>query len=853
MKKLIITLSVCIALAPPPSQAQNPTLPPDFYGEALRRGYAAWQNTGWVRTTNGDPAPEVEYVTDGATPRAFIKKYGAMSLVLSSADTIPGTLDTLRRLDIAFNGPGALFPNPIAQEQEGYHRNFHLPWCGPGGKTLVPGFRWLKYPDIYPSIDMYIYCGSRGQKLMFVIRPQGNPLDLRMTFTGHDQMDVDVLGNLRMLLQDKWVVLPEAVAYQYDANNNILPVNWTAAYDADEVTGKVGFTFDQYDRYKPLVLLIGPPPMSGGPSVFTPGICWSTYYGGGGEDFIFDSRMDGLGNYCIVGQTFSTLTTFPIEAGAILTDVTPAVFAAKFLDNDDLVWSTIYGCSSGFPIGLTCARPPIGGELFFGGEAPGIDLPVPLNQPAGRYVDTDNAFGTRGFLASLNLDIGSLFWSTYFGGAGSRVTNLDFDALSNLYVCGSSSGDLPMPTELTPPAGSAAWTYSGNVDAFVSKLNQNFKVWWSTYIGGSGYDQAFSVRVGAGKVVVAGRTQSPSFQTLPAGGTGAHNFSSSSYSSDIFIEEFDLNGVQQWGTYFSYGGTLGSQGLAVDKNNGDVFLCGKFLAAQNNMPVSTTAPWYQNAVPGPLEKGFIWQVGADHRRKYSTFVTGTQGSNWLNAIIVNNDGLIAASGISWATSMSTACSGGLYCTTYPEGFGDAYLLLLTAAHARTWLTYFGGDLDVGDHAEFIRTIAFKGGDRLYAAGYTSSPYDPDLGQFFPLHDELGGAWWDSVLEDVSITNCDGFLTAFCIDAVPVGVSEATDHGHSTFTANYASGGGIQFIGIPQGSQPVLITDAGGRVVFAENVRIPSDGRGTLRTGELSSGIYLVRVGAAVGKLLIQQP
>ena len=60
---------------------------------------------------------------------------------------------------------------------------------------MVRGYKWMMYPNIYPKIDMYIYCGIRGQKIMFVVRPGGNANNLQMTFAGQNQMALDVFGN----------------------------------------------------------------------------------------------------------------------------------------------------------------------------------------------------------------------------------------------------------------------------------------------------------------------------------------------------------------------------------------------------------------------------------------------------------------------------------------------------------------------------------------------------------------------------------------------------------------------------------------------------------------------------------
>ncbi len=109
MKKLIVSLSIAVSLTPPPSWAQ--TMPPDPYNDVVRPSYGLWENTGWVIGTDGQPREDIQFVTEGAQPRAYIRKGGKISFVMASVDTICSTLDTLRRLDMELVGEGAQHPD----------------------------------------------------------------------------------------------------------------------------------------------------------------------------------------------------------------------------------------------------------------------------------------------------------------------------------------------------------------------------------------------------------------------------------------------------------------------------------------------------------------------------------------------------------------------------------------------------------------------------------------------------------------------------------------------------------------------------------------------------------------------
>lgn len=242
-------------------------------------------------------------------------------------------------------GEGANEVDPVGVAARTYYHNFYLPHCGTNGVTAVPGYARAVYPGIYPNIDMHFYGGSRGQKMAFVIRPGGNPESLRLLFEGQDSLYVDVAGFLRANLQDKWVTLPAAVAYQVGPGSTIIPLNWTASYNVVG-GGQVTFTFDTYDPALPLVLLVGPPPLMGGPYSEL-GLCYSTYMGGGGQEHIVGSDPSPSGNYYLSGSTTSDIVDFPPATGITIYNAGLLTFGLRFSSDDVLEWKTFFGGDAG--------------------------------------------------------------------------------------------------------------------------------------------------------------------------------------------------------------------------------------------------------------------------------------------------------------------------------------------------------------------------------------------------------------------------------------------------------------------------------------------------------------------------
>jgi hypothetical protein len=129
-----------------------------------------------------------------------------------------------------------------------------------------------------------------------------------------------------------------------------------------------------------------------------------------------------------------------------------------------------------------------------------------------------SAFGglSDTFIAKLTAEGTGLIYSTYFGGSSFDLSSgIAADRAGNAYVTGgTSSADFPTHNALQPTFGDDR---SGG-DAFVAKLSaEGATLIYSTYLGGSDFDQGFSIAVdGKGDAYVTGRTGSTDFPTQNA-------------------------------------------------------------------------------------------------------------------------------------------------------------------------------------------------------------------------------------------------------------------------------------------------------------------------------------------------
>ena len=146
-----------------------------------------------------------------------------------------------------------------------------------------------------------------------------------------------------------------------------------------------------------------------------------------------------------------------------------------------LDYSTFLGGSltdSAFAVAADAA-----GNTYVTGTTASSNFPV----TAGAFDGSLNGLYDA-FVAKVRPD-GTLAWATYLGGDGDeRGHGIAVDPAGNVYVTGrTDSADFPTT------AASLDTTFNGGVDAFVTKLNANGALVYSTYLGGSGFeiDQGF--------------------------------------------------------------------------------------------------------------------------------------------------------------------------------------------------------------------------------------------------------------------------------------------------------------------------------------------------------------------------
>jgi hypothetical protein len=270
-----------------------------------------------------------------------------------------------------------------------------------------------------------------------------------------------------------------------------------------------------------------------------------------------------------------------------------------------------------------------------------------------------------------------LGWSTFLGGSDVDGANdVAIDTNGDVYVVGTTHSP-NFPTS----SGALQGSLDGPFVAFVTKLDPNGALLWSTYLGGSGGDSAEAVEVdGSGNVYVAGTTGSTDFPTTP--GTDR----SFGGLLDTFVAKLTSTGGLSYSTYLGGSDSDWSRGIAID-SAGEAYVNG--ITESSDFPVSAGAPDTVRS----QDEGFVTKLSANGRsRIYSTFLGGSSYEGFDSE--TTGDVAVDAAGNAYVTG-TTGSSDFPTTVGVPDrtlgGVQDAYLTKINAAGtAFTYSMLLGG-------------------------------------------------------------------------------------------------------------------------------------------------------------------
>lgn len=349
-------------------------------------------------------------------------------------------------------------------------------------------------------------------------------------------------------------------------------------------------------------------------------LIYSTYFGGDDSDEgIAKIDIDNYGNCYIAGRAGSS-GNFPLVNSyqSVISGQSDA-FAAKFDTNGGLVYSSVFGSSTG-DVATDIVVDKVTGEAYISGAtgAPNNDFPI-VNGFQSTY-----GGGGDAFVLKLSSAGNTILYSSYIGGSGSDYSNgIDIDAAGNAYVVGrtTSSDFTTTPNAFLP-------TVTDTNNAFVIKVNTTGgALEYSSYYGGSAFEEAYAVAVDStGMINITGMTS-------PNGALPLVNEFDDTFGGayEGFFAQVDPNGTLITSSYLGGDNLDAGFHMAIGSND-QVNIAG--VTTSSDFP--TVNP-FSPSFGGQLD-GFITRIGeVVDSPSYDDFVVlGHEGVNIDDYVIVNN-------------------------------------------------------------------------------------------------------------------------------------------------------------------------------------------------------------------------
>jgi len=343
-----------------------------------------------------------------------------------------------------------------------------------------------------------------------------------------------------------------------------------------------------------------------------------------------------------------------------------------------------------------------------------LDKPIVYQEIAGVRHNINGGFVFRGAdtigIAVAKYDTSKpliidpvLCYSTLIGANNStQVQGVAIDSLGNFFVTGTTyATNYPTVNAFQP-------TNKGYSDIFVTKLNSTGSaILYSTYLGGSGFDNSSGIAVDlGGNAYVTGTVGSSDFPTTP----GAFMTTCPGICNTPFVSKFLSDGTLAFSTYMG-GSNSPAHAIAVD-TSGEAYIAGN--TASNDLPTTPGSfdPTYAGLLCTSCYNGYVEKLNASGTALlYSTYFglagyggvpstigTGIAVDSGGSAYLVGN-----TAGIPVKNPIEASNVGNAFITKFsPDGSSLVYS------------TYFGGG---NDYATGVAVDAFG---NVHVTGTSSS-------------------------------------------------------------------------------------------------------------------------------------
>lgn len=570
--------------------------------------------------------------------------------------------------------------------------------------TNALAYSTVLYPNVYDGIDFRVSSIGNNLKYDFIVRPGADPSQIKIEYDGVDAIEkiddkLDIRTTVGSLMEQK--------PYSYQligSNKRTVP----SEYALNHNVATFSFPSD-YDECSELII--------------DPLLIFSTYSGSTADNWGSTATPGEHGTLYSAGVTQQSLGGFfPATSGAFQIS-NHGGFDIAVIKYDSAGTRFLYathlgGSSNDSPESLVVDKAT--GDLVVLGITASSDYPV-----AGNAFDNSFNGGVAVFnrvlfsedawdivLTRLNPNGDQLVGSTFLGGGGNDGFNhpkqsngplvvnygdemrgdVITDENGNVYISSvTSSADFPIVN------GFDNTFNGGTTDGLVLKMAPDLSsIIWSTYVGGTGFDAAYSIKFDNNKdLVIAGGTTSVNFPVTAGSYQTAFNG-----IVDGWIARVAADGSAIMNSTFT-GTNSFDQVYFVDLNSsGDIFCYGQ---TAGHMPI--TGGVYNNANSGQ----FLQKFSGDLSSLGFSTVFGSGSTNGFvmpnispTAFLVNDCNNIYMSG--WGGFVNSSPETGYWQSNTrgmpvtPDAYqkttsgSDFYFIVLNGdASKLVYSTYLGGN------------------------------------------------------------------------------------------------------------------------------------------------------------------
>lgn len=595
----------------------------------------------------GEKAPEFEYIYFASNYTAFFSNAKVSYVALNSekgSEVVEGL-----RLDVVYRNASSesnLIGERVVQ-QAIIRKSIN------GRNYRLLKVKSLSMQEIYPNINLEFFVNEEGGlQYLYDLKEGADPSNIQVQYIGNESLNISDNGDLQVLTSIGTMTESSPITLK-GSKEKVVNSQYVLKND-----NTIGFAINNHKANKEYII--------------DPYIRWSTFYGGSGGERTSDMVLDDSNYTYVTGYTEST--DFPTSPGAFQSSLNNQqdIAILKLDDTGNLVWATYFGGdkrdegksisvandakvyitgiteSSDFPVSdnsifkggidaILIALNPNGSRIrssFISGSSDdrGESIIVDGNSLyiAGSTSSSDFPSATTGSLAGdldaflLKTDLaGNISFGAFFGGTSAEEAfGLGLDSLGNLIIAGrTSSNNIPVSTTAFQTSN------NGADDAFIAKYSPSGTLLWSTYYGGSKFDQILDLGIDDLQNIYFSGFTSSNDLSFPSTLLTDTNYNTTYGGGDFdgLTGKVNASGQFMWTSYIGASAHDELQGVGIS-NYQSIILSGK----TNSSDFEVTDNAHQPTLAGGSD-AVILQLDSTGHLIYSSFLGGAQDDDAISS------------------------------------------------------------------------------------------------------------------------------------------------------------------------------------------------------------------------------